>query len=62
MKFEACWKKNFNFKDSNLDVQTLIERILKLRSMARDANKRSEHPIDLEELLEIDGDSTTRFW
>ncbi len=42
--------------DSNLDVQSLIERILRLRAMLRDANRRSENPIDLDELLESGGD------
>jgi hypothetical protein len=40
-----------------LDVQTLIERILRLKSMVRDANKRSKHPIDLDELLEMTVDN-----
>merc|ERR1711962_403157 len=39
--------------DSNLDVQSLIERILRLRAMLRDANRRSENPVDLDELLDI---------
>ena len=38
--------------DSNLDVQSLIERILRLRTMLRDANRRSENPVDLDELLD----------
>ena len=36
-----------------MDVQSLIERILRLRAMLRDANRRSENPIDLDELLDI---------
>ncbi len=47
----------FYRQDSNLDVQTLIERILRLKSMVRDANKRSKHPIDLDELLEMTVDN-----
>ena len=47
----------FSWQDSNLDVQTLIERILRLKSMVRDANKRSKHPIDLDELLEMTVDN-----
>merc|ERR1711976_62529 len=35
--------------DSNLDVQSLIERILRLRAMLRDTNRRSENPVDLDE-------------
>ena len=42
--------------DSNLDVQSLIERILRLRAMLRDANRRSENPVDLDELLEVGGE------
>ena len=45
------------WQDSNLDVQTLIERILRLKTMVRDANKRSKHPIDLDELLEMTVDN-----
>ena len=50
------------FQDSNLDVQTLIERILRLKAMVRDANRRSKHPIDLDELLEmtVDNESAAR--
>merc|ERR1719323_2568718 len=39
--------------DTNLDVQSLIERILRLRTMLRDANRRSENPVDLEDLLDL---------
>jgi chromosome segregation ATPase len=42
--------------DSNLDVQSLIERILRLRAMLRDANRRSENPVDLDELLDLGGE------
>ena len=59
------YSTNFHFKnsenfvseldgdnDTNLDVQSLIERILRLRGMLRDANRRSENPVDLDDLLE----------
>lgn len=51
--------KNYHFlrQDTNLDVQTLIERILRLKSMVREANKRSKHPLDLDELLEMTVDN-----
>ena len=39
--------------DSNLDVQSLIERILRLRTMLKDANRRSKNPVDLEDLLDL---------
>ena len=61
--FFICSKKNcqwevpISLQDTNLDVQTLIERILRLKAMVRDANKRSKHPIDLDELLEMTVDN-----
>ena len=39
--------------DTNLDVQSLIERILRLRTMLKDANRRSKNPVDLEDLLDL---------
>lgn len=43
--------------DSNLDVQTLMDRMLKLKAYLRLANQRSEKPINISEFLsEIDGD------
>ena len=47
--------------DTNLDVQSLIERILRLRAMLRDANRRSENPVDLDELLDIDRESEKKW-
>ena len=39
-------------EDSNLDVQTLLDRILRLKTLLRDANQRSESPIEnLEDIL-----------
>lgn len=43
--------------DSNLDVQTLMDRMLKLKAYLRLANQRSEQPINISEFLsEIDED------
>mgnify|MGYP001207627684 FL=1 len=47
--------------DTNLDVQSLIERILRLRTMLRDANRRSENPLDLDELLDVDRESEKKW-
>ena len=39
-------------EDSNLDVQTLLDRILRLKTLLRNANQRSENPIEnLDDLL-----------
>ena len=39
-------------EDSNLDVQTLLDRIFRLKALLRDANKRSENPLEnLDDLL-----------
>ena len=39
-------------EDSNLDVQTLLDRIFRLKSLLRNANQRSESPIgNLDDLL-----------
>ena len=53
--------KNKGDEDSNLDVQTLLDRILRLKTLLRDANQRSENPIEnLDELL--GEDSTAAKW
>ena len=53
--------KNKGDEDSNLDVQTLLDRILRLKTLLRDANQRSENPIEnLDELL--GEDSTAVKW
>merc|ERR1712226_509996 len=39
-------------EDSNLDVQTLLDRILRLKTLLRNANQRSENPIEnLDDIL-----------
>ena len=39
-------------EDSNLDVQTLLDRILRLKALLRNANQRSENPVEnLDDLL-----------
>ena len=39
-------------EDTNLDVQTLLDRILRLKTLLRNANQRSENPIEnLDDLL-----------
>lgn len=53
----------FGDNDSNLDVQSLIERILRLRTLLRDANRRSENPVDLDELLDVGSDGeSAKHW
>ncbi|XP_014673614.1 PREDICTED: GRIP and coiled-coil domain-containing protein 1-like [Priapulus caudatus] len=41
---------------SNLDVNALIERIAKLKGMLKQANARSERPVNLSEVLGADSD------
>ena len=39
-------------EDSNLDVQTLLDRILRLKTLLRNANQRSENPVEnLDDML-----------
>ena len=39
-------------EDSNLDVQTLLDRIFRLKALLRNANQRSENPLEnLDDLL-----------
>ena len=48
--------------DTNLDVQSLIERILRLRTMLKDANRRSKNPVDLEDLLDLSDEGEGKKW
>ena len=38
-------------EDSNLDVQSLMDRILRLKTLLKDANRRSENPVQLDDFL-----------
>ena len=38
--------------DSNLDVQSLIDRISRLKTLLKEANRRSENPVDLDDFLD----------
>ena len=48
-------------EDSNLDVQTLLDRILRLKTLLRNANQRSENPVEnLDDML-CEGSSATKW-
>ena len=37
--------------DTNLDVQSLMDRILRLKTLLKEANRRSENPVQLDDFL-----------